>query len=378
MVPATAPGVSVHDDWDAFYDATDDELVGMTAEALRNLGAPADAGDTTPDTADQQIATIKRHYQHRTKTLTARAEQAERERDMLTESLTATTQSLNSAVDEAREARADRDGWRQTAQHAERERDAIAERVRRLADLEDTARVWRWSGDTADGHRRAAAALMAAVDALDAASASVPPTPAQVASSADLVDLLAETEGARRNGLASDGRGWFRLGTDREECYAVARAAVEALTAAGRQATPTGPASQVAPNLGATSSNLGAAPTGPVADTTTPLGYIVLIREHVRWTDNWDAAVHPTLEEGQRAVAAARAAGYEAVLIAAVPVSAEPTPAPARPCPACEGDPIESWDIGPCQHCGGTGVDPTTLALADAEQIAAWGRDGVR
>jgi hypothetical protein len=219
---------------------------------------------------------------------------------------------------------------------------------------------------------------MAAVDALDAASASVPPTPAQVASSADLVDLLAETEGARRNGLASDGRGWFRLGTDREECYAVARAAVEALTAAGRQATPTGPASQVAPNLGATSSNLGAAPTGPVADTTTPLGYIVLIREHVRWTDNWDAAVHPTLEEGQRAVAAARAAGYEAVLIAAVPVSAEPTPAPARPCPACEGDPIESWDIGPCQHCGGTGVDPTTLALADAEQIAAWGRDGVR
>lgn len=41
---------------------------------------------------------------------------------------------------------------------------------------------------------------------------------------AALRDLLAETEGKRRNGPASDGRGWFRTQTDREGCYAVADA----------------------------------------------------------------------------------------------------------------------------------------------------------
>lgn len=37
-------------------------------------------------------------------------------------------------------------------------------------------------------------------------------------------DQLAEAEGARRNGLASDGRGWFRSKEDRQECYAIADA----------------------------------------------------------------------------------------------------------------------------------------------------------
>jgi hypothetical protein len=39
---------------------------------------------------------------------------------------------------------------------------------------------------------------------------------------AELRNLLAETEGLRRNGPASDGRGWFRTKADRNECYAVA------------------------------------------------------------------------------------------------------------------------------------------------------------
>ncbi|MFD6565469.1 hypothetical protein [Micromonospora profundi] len=39
-----------------------------------------------------------------------------------------------------------------------------------------------------------------------------------------LRDLLAETEGKRRNGPASDGRGWFRTEADRDDCYAVADA----------------------------------------------------------------------------------------------------------------------------------------------------------
>jgi hypothetical protein len=48
-------------------------------------------------------------------------------------------------------------------------------------------------------------------------------TDVQTAAAA-LRDLLAETEGKRRNGPASDGRGWFRTDEDRQECYAIADA----------------------------------------------------------------------------------------------------------------------------------------------------------
>lgn len=39
---------------------------------------------------------------------------------------------------------------------------------------------------------------------------------------AELRNLLAETEGLRRDGPASDGRGWYRTQADRTGCYAVA------------------------------------------------------------------------------------------------------------------------------------------------------------
>jgi hypothetical protein len=41
--------------------------------------------------------------------------------------------------------------------------------------------------------------------------------------------IIAEAEGARRNGVASDGRGWFRTDADRMDCYAVADAVLAAL-----------------------------------------------------------------------------------------------------------------------------------------------------
>lgn len=44
---------------------------------------------------------------------------------------------------------------------------ALSSEVRRLREVTNRARTWRWSGDTADGHQRAAADLMAAVDAYD-------------------------------------------------------------------------------------------------------------------------------------------------------------------------------------------------------------------
>lgn len=44
-----------------------------------------------------------------------------------------------------------------------------------------------------------------------------------------LRDLIAENEGRRRNGPASDGRGWYRRAGDREDCYAVADAVMELL-----------------------------------------------------------------------------------------------------------------------------------------------------
>lgn len=50
----------------------------------------------------------------------------------------------------------------------------------------------------------------------------------------EVVELLAIAEGGRRNGLASDGRGWFRNEDDLEECFEVARSAVAALAEAGR------------------------------------------------------------------------------------------------------------------------------------------------
>lgn len=57
---------------------------------------------------------------------------------------------------------------------------------------------------------------------------------------------------------------------------------------------------------------------------TEPLGYIVLIREHNRWTDTWDGEVHPTIADGERSLAKARRNGWEAVLTAAVAVDKMP------------------------------------------------------
>jgi hypothetical protein len=50
-------------------------------------------------------------------------------------------------------------------------------------------------------------------------------------------------------------------------------------------------------------------------------GYIVVIREHDRWHDNWDGTVHLTRGEGEEALAAAGRAGYEAALTVAVIVA---------------------------------------------------------
>ncbi|MFC0504265.1 hypothetical protein [Micromonospora costi] len=61
------------------------------------------------------------------------------------------------------------------------------------------------------------------------------------------------------------------------------------------------------------------------AEAAKPAGFIVLIRENDRWCDNWDGEVHPDQAAGSAALDVARSAGYEAVLVAAVPVAAEPT-----------------------------------------------------
>ncbi|PZG12452.1 hypothetical protein C1I95_25730 [Micromonospora craterilacus] len=64
--------------------------------------------------------------------------------------------------------------------------------------------------------------------------------------------------------------------------------------------------------------------------STEPVGYIVLIREHDRWCDNWDAEVHTDQTAGGEALTGARAAGYEAILVAAVPVDAAPIETPEQ------------------------------------------------
>jgi hypothetical protein len=46
-----------------------------------------------------------------------------------------------------------------------------------------------------------------------------------------LRDLIAENEGKRRNGAASDGRGWYRTDAERMDCYAVADAVMELFAA---------------------------------------------------------------------------------------------------------------------------------------------------
>lgn len=50
------------------------------------------------------------------------------------------------------------------------------------------------------------------------------------------VDLVAEVLGGRRNGLASDGRGWYRTADDRADCYADAAAVLAALDLPSRDA----------------------------------------------------------------------------------------------------------------------------------------------
>lgn len=53
----------------------------------------------------------------------------------------------------------------------------------------------------------------------------------------------------------------------------------------------------------------------------TPLGYIVLVREHDQWKDDWDGEVHPTLEAGMTSLNEALDSGWEAVLTAAHPLT---------------------------------------------------------
>lgn len=47
------------------------------------------------------------------------------------------------------------------------------------------------------------------------------------------------------------------------------------------------------------------------------LGWIVLRRDDGRWLLDLDGEVHPTLDAGQAAEAQARAAGHQAILVAA-------------------------------------------------------------
>lgn len=51
-------------------------------------------------------------------------------------------------------------------------------------------------------------------------------------------NALAEEEGARRNGQASDGRGWFRTAAEGEECYALADDRLAALSEVGALQPP--------------------------------------------------------------------------------------------------------------------------------------------
>lgn len=53
---------------------------------------------------------------------------------------------------------------------------------------------------------------------------------------------------------------------------------------------------------------------------TAPVGFIVLLEEDGQWGPTWDGQVHPDVDTGTLAVQAARAAGYRALLTAAMPV----------------------------------------------------------
>lgn len=59
-----------------------------------------------------------------------------------------------------------------------------------------------------------------------------------------------------------------------------------------------------------------------LAEDAAPVGFIVLLHENGRWTDNWDGTVHPDRVAGDEALGKAREAGYEAMLTAAVPAEA--------------------------------------------------------
>lgn len=50
--------------------------------------------------------------------------------------------------------------------------------------------------------------------------------------------VLALRLGAQRNGVASDGRGWFRTDEQREECYEIARDLVADLHENGYRIVP--------------------------------------------------------------------------------------------------------------------------------------------
>jgi len=50
-----------------------------------------------------------------------------------------------------------------------------------------------------------------------------------------------------------------------------------------------------------------------------PVGYIVLLREHGEWHDNWDGDVHADIRDGQEALADALRASFDAILCALVP-----------------------------------------------------------
>lgn len=51
-----------------------------------------------------------------------------------------------------------------------------------------------------------------------------------------------------------------------------------------------------------------------VLPAVEPIGYVVAIREHDRWTENWDGELHKSVEAARRSRNEAEAGGYEALV----------------------------------------------------------------
>ncbi|MGN9802030.1 hypothetical protein [Micromonospora sp. L32] len=131
------------------------EAARMWAEDVDMVWAKVDERDAELEKVRAELAEIKGLY-----------EQTAIARDKIRAERNAEIRAHNATRAQLTDANRALDGYKADERSLTAANTALANERDAMRVVVDAAKVWRWSGDTADGHRRAEASLMAAIDAL--------------------------------------------------------------------------------------------------------------------------------------------------------------------------------------------------------------------